>query len=58
MLRVLAFALLAGILVSFLLGAPDRVKARDLVGWFVAAAYFLLGAVTYLAIAYLLFGQR
>lgn len=58
MLRVLAFALLAGILVSFLLGAPDRVKARDLVGWFVAAAYFLLGAVAYLAIAYLLFGQR
>lgn len=57
MLRVLVFALLAGLLVSFLLGAPDRVKARDLVGWFVAAAYFLLGAVTYLAIAYL-FAQR
>ncbi len=53
MLKVLAFALLAGMLVSFLLGAPDRVKTRDLVGWFVAAAYFLIGAVTYLAIAYL-----
>ena len=46
MLRVLAFALLAGMLVSFLLGAPDRVKTRDLVGWFVAVAYFVLGAVT------------
>lgn len=57
MLRVLAFALLAGMLVSFLLGAPDRVKARDLVGWFVAAAYFFVGAITYLAIAYL-FAQR
>jgi hypothetical protein len=45
--------LLAGMLVSFLLGAPDRVKARDLVGWFVAAAYFLIGAISYLAIAYL-----
>ena len=53
MLKVMAFALLAGTLVSFLLGAPDRVKARDLVGYLVAAAYFLLGAVTYLAIAYL-----
>lgn len=53
MLRVLAFALLAGMLVSFLLGAPDRVKTRDLVGWFVAVAYFVLGAVTYLSIAYL-----
>jgi len=57
MVKVLAFALLAGLLVSFLLGAPDRVKARDLVGWFVAAAYFLIGAMTYLAIAYL-FVQR
>jgi hypothetical protein len=53
MLRVLAFAILAGMLVSFLLGAPERVKARDLVGILVAAAYFLLGAITYLAIAYL-----
>jgi len=53
MLRVLAFAMLAGMLVAFLLGAPERVKARDLVGFLVAAAYFLLGAVTYLAIAYL-----
>lgn len=44
-------------LVSFLLGAPDRVKARDLVSWFVAAAYFVLGAIAYLAIAYL-FAQR
>lgn len=58
MLRVLAFALLAGILVSFLLGAPDRVKVRDVVGWFVAAAYFILGAVTYLAIAYLFAGRH
>ena len=58
MLRVLAFALLAGVLVSFLLGAPDRVKPRDLVGYLVAAAYFFLGAITYLAIAYLLFGGR
>jgi uncharacterized membrane protein len=54
MLKVLAFAILAGMLVSFLLGAPERVKARDLVGFLVAAAYFLLGAITYLAIAYLL----
>ena len=53
MLRVLAFAMLAGMLVSFLLGAPERVKARDLVGFLVAAAYFLLGAISYLAIAYL-----
>jgi len=53
MLRVLAFAILAGMLVSFLLGAPERIKARDLVGFLVAAAYFLVGAVTYLAIAYL-----
>jgi hypothetical protein len=53
MLKVLAFALLAGMLVSFLLGAPDRVRTRDLVGWFVAAAYFLIGAITYLAITYL-----
>ena len=45
--------MLAGMLVSFLLGAPERVKARDLVGFLVAAAYFLLGAITYLAIAYL-----
>jgi hypothetical protein len=58
MLRVLAFALLAGMLVSFLLGAPDRVKARDLVGWFVAVAYFILGAITYLAIAYLFAGRH
>ena len=57
MLRVLAFAVLAGMLVSFLLGAPERVKARDLVGFLVAAAYFLLGAITYLAIAYL-FARR
>ena len=57
MLRVLAFALLAGLLVSFLLGAPERVKARDLVCWFVAVAYFVLGAITYLAIAYL-FARR
>jgi len=40
-------------LVSFLLGAPDRLKARDVLGFLVAAAYFLLGAITYLAIAYL-----
>jgi hypothetical protein len=53
MLKVLAFAILAGMLVSFLLGAPERVKARDLVGFLVAAAYFLLGAIAYLAIAYL-----
>ena len=53
MLRVLMFAILAGMLVSFLLGAPERIKARDLVGFLVAAAYFLVGAVTYLAIAYL-----
>jgi len=53
MLRVLAFALLTGILVSFLLGAPDRLKARELIGYLIAAAYFLTGAVTYLAIAYL-----
>ena len=53
MLRVLIFAVLAGMLVSFLLGAPERIKARDLVGFLVAAAYFLVGAVTYLAIAYL-----
>ena len=53
MLRVLTFAVLAGMLVSFLLGAPERVKARDLVGFLVAAAYFFLGAITYLAIAYL-----
>jgi len=58
MLKVLAFALLAGILVSFLLGAPDRVRTRDLVGWFVAAAYFLIGAVTYLMIAYLLANRQ
>jgi hypothetical protein len=57
MLKVLAFAILAGMLVSFLLGAPERVKARDLVGFLVAAAYFLLGAITYLAIAYL-FARR
>jgi hypothetical protein len=57
MLRVLAFALLAGMLVSFLLGAPDRLKARDLIGYLIAAAYFLLGAGVYLAIAYL-FAQR
>jgi len=57
MLRVLAFALLAGMLVSFLLGAPDRVKPRDLLGFLVAAGYFLMGAVTYLALAYL-FAQR
>ena len=57
MLRVLAFAILAGMLVSFLLRAPERVKARDLVGFLVAAAYFLLGAITYLAIAYL-FARR
>ena len=53
MLKVLAFAILAGMLVSFLLGAPDRVKARDVIGLLVATAYFLLGAITYLAIAYL-----
>ena len=53
MLRVLTFAILAGMLVSFLLGAPDRLKARDVLGFLVAAAYFLLGAITYLAIAYL-----
>jgi len=53
MLRILAFAILAGVLVSFLLGAPQRVKARDVVGFLIAAAYFLLGAVTYLAIVYL-----
>jgi uncharacterized membrane protein len=53
MLKVLAFAVLAGMLVSFLLGAPERIKARDLFGFLVAAAYFLLGAITYLAIAYL-----
>jgi len=53
MLRVLGFAVLAGMLVSFLLGAPERIKARDLVGLLVAAAYFLVGAVTYLAIVYL-----
>ena len=47
------FAVLAGMLVSFLLGAPERIKARDLVGFLVAAAYFLLGVITYLAIAYL-----
>jgi hypothetical protein len=57
MLKVLAFAILAGMLVSFLLGAPERVKARDLVGILVASAYFLLGAITYLAIAYL-FARR
>jgi uncharacterized membrane protein len=57
MLRVLAFAILAGMLVSFLLGAPDRLKARDVLGFLVAAAYFLLGAITYLAIAYL-FARR
>jgi hypothetical protein len=57
MLKVLAFAILAGMLVSFLLGAPERVKARDLVGILVAAAYFLLGAITYLAIAYLFAGR-
>jgi hypothetical protein len=57
MLRVLAFAILAGMLVSFLLGAPERIKARDLVGFLVAAAYFLLGAITYLAIAYLFAGR-
>jgi hypothetical protein len=44
--------------VSSFLDAPDRVKARDLVGWFVAAAYFFVGAFTYLAIAYLLLGRR
>jgi predicted Kef-type K+ transport protein len=53
MLRVLAFALVAGILVAFLLGAPDRLRARDLVGYLVALTYLLFGAVTYLAIAYL-----
>ncbi len=53
MVRVLAFALVAGILVAFLLGAPDRLRARDLVGYLVALAYLLFGAVTYLAIAYL-----
>lgn len=53
MLRVLGFAVLAGMLVAFLLGAPDRVKARDLVGYFIAAAYFLLGVIAYLAFAYL-----
>lgn len=58
MLKVLAFALLAGMLVSFLLGAPDRVKARDLVGYLVATAYFLLGAITYLAITYLFAGRH
>lgn len=40
-------------LVSFLLGAPERVKARDLLGFVVAVTYFLFGAITYLAIAYL-----
>ena len=44
---------MAGMLVSFLLGAPDRVKAHDLLGYLVAGAYFLLGAIAYLAIAYL-----
>ena len=58
MLRVVAFALLAGLLVSFLLGAPDRVKAHDLVGYLVAAAYFVLGAVAYLAIVYLFAGRH
>lgn len=53
MLRVLGFALLAGLLVSFLLGAPDRLKARDLIGGLIAVTYFLFGAITYLAIAYL-----
>jgi hypothetical protein len=53
MLRVLAFALVAGILVAFLLGAPDRLRARDLLGYLVALTYLLFGAVTYLAIAYL-----
>lgn len=53
MLRVLAFALVAGILVAFLLGAPDRLRARDLVGYLVAFTYLLFGAVAYLAIAYL-----
>jgi predicted Kef-type K+ transport protein len=53
MLRVLAFALVAGILVAFLLGAPDRLRARDLVGYLVALTYLLFGAITYLAIAYL-----
>jgi predicted Kef-type K+ transport protein len=53
MLRVLAFALVAGILVAFLLGAPDRLRARDLVGYLVALTYLVFGAVTYLAIAYL-----
>jgi hypothetical protein len=57
MLKVLGFAILAGMLVSFLLGAPERLKARDLVGILVAAAYFLLGAITYLAIAYLFAGR-
>jgi hypothetical protein len=57
MLKVLGFAILAGMLVSFLLGAPERIKARDLVGILVASAYFLLGAITYLAIAYL-FARR
>ena len=53
MVRVLAFALVAGILVAFLLGAPDRLRARDLVGYLVALTYLLFGAITYLAIAYL-----
>jgi predicted benzoate:H+ symporter BenE len=53
MLRVLAFALVAGILVAFLLGAPDRLRARDLLGYLVALTYLLFGAITYLAIAYL-----
>ena len=45
-------------LVLFLLGAPERVKARDLLGYLLAIAYFLFGAATYLAIAYLMFGHR
>jgi len=53
MLRVLAFALVAGILVAFLLGAPDRLRVRDLLGYLVALTCLLFGAVTYLAIAYL-----
>ena len=53
MVRVLAFALVAGILVAFLLGAPDRLRARDLLGYLVALTYLLFGAITYLAIAYL-----
>lgn len=58
MLRVLGFAILAGMLVSFLLGAPERVKARDLLGYLVAVTYFLFGAVTYLAIAFLFAGRH